>query len=263
MFKSIFLAFSFLTQVPLKTSEVKEKEVIQSLGFFPLVGLGEGFLLGLVALIGKFFFSLEITSFFCILVFILVRGVFHLDGLSDTVDALFVKSSGEPVKDREKRLKIMKDSTIGVGGGVALILNLLLRFILIKEILQKGFLFSSFILSSTLSKGLIVPVIYFSKPARSEGLGAFLITSITFREVFLALLFTLLIVLSGIYFTFSTVLEVIYFLFYLVLILFLSFLIKRLFEKRFLGLTGDNLGALMEFFELSFLFFWGEVWLRL
>lgn len=263
MFKSLALAFSFLTQIPLKFSEVKEKQLIQALSFFPLVGLFEGLLLSLVAHLSNFFFSLELTSLFCILTLLLVRGIFHLDGFSDTADALWIKSSGNYAQDVEKRLKIMKESTVGVGGVIALVLNIFLRFVLIKEILQKEFIFWAFILSSTFSKGLIVPIIYFSKPARKEGLGAFLITSITLKEVLMALFFTFSIFLIWCFFYLSLSFKLVYFFVYLGLIILTAFLIKRFFEKRFSGLTGDNLGALMEFLEIGFLFFWGALWLRL
>ncbi|MCS7279587.1 MAG: adenosylcobinamide-GDP ribazoletransferase [Thermodesulfobacteriaceae bacterium] len=263
MFKNIALAFSFLTQIPFKFSEVKESQLIQALGYFPLVGVFEGLLLSLVAYLSSLFLSLELGSLFCILILLLIRGIFHLDGFSDTADALWVKSSGDYTKDVEKRLKIMKESTVGVGGVVALVLNLFFRFILIKEILQKELFWGAFVLSATFSKGFIVPIIYLSKPAKKEGIGALLITSITLKEVFWALFFTSLVFLIWVFFNFSPFLKLIYLLIYWGWLFFLALLIKRFFEKRFSGLTGDNLGALMEFLEIGFLLFWGVLWLKL
>lgn len=263
MLKSLALAFSFLTQIPLNFSKVKERELILALGFFPLVGFFEGLWLSLVAYINYFFFSPELNSLFCILVLILIRGIFHFDGFSDTADALFVKSCGDYVRDVEKRLKVMKDSTIGVGGVLALVINLLLRFVLVKELIIRKLFFPAFVLSSVFSKGLIVPIIYLSKPARKEGLGAFLISSITFREVLLALGFTLLVTLICIFFLSLDLFKLFVFFSFIVLVFLLALSIKKFFEKKFSGLTGDNLGALMEFFEISFLFFWGSLWPKL
>ncbi len=263
MFKSIVLAFSFLTQIPLKISEVKERELIFALSFFPLVGLFEGLWLNLVAYINCFFLSPELNSLLCIIALTLVRGIFHWDGFSDTVDALCIKSCGDYVKDVEKRLQVMKDSTVGVGGVVALIINFLLRFILLKEVIINSFFPFVLILSSVLSKGLIVPIIYLSKPAKKEGIGAFLISFVTFREVLLALTFTFLIILVCVFLFSLSYHQVFFLIFSIFLIFLLGFWIKKFLEKRFLGLTGDNFGALMEFFEISFLFFWGTLWLKL
>ncbi|RKX61330.1 MAG: hypothetical protein DRP34_05820, partial [Thermodesulfobacteriota bacterium] len=43
----------------------------------------------------------------------------------------------------------------------------------------------------------------------------------------------------------------------------LGFLFKKIFERLFDGITGDNLGALIEIFEILLLIFWRVLWQRL
>ena len=69
---------------------------------------------------------------FCL---ILTNHGFDLDGLADTFDGLAVKSSGDPEKDRAKRLLVMKDSATGAAGVMAIAVVLLLKFVLVKAIL--------------------------------------------------------------------------------------------------------------------------------
>ncbi len=63
----------------------------------------------------------------------------------------------------------MKDSTIGVAGVLTVVFNFLSKYLCIKELLiiKPHFLFLPFFLS----RAFLLWVIYFSSPARREGLG--------------------------------------------------------------------------------------------
>jgi len=63
---------------------------------------------------------------------ILASGAFHEDGLADTADGFGGGST------RERKLEIMKDSRIGTYGGVALVLSVALRAVLIAEIMARA-----------------------------------------------------------------------------------------------------------------------------
>ena len=55
-------------------------------------------------------------------------GGLHLDGLADTADALFANRS------REKTLAIMRDSAVGTGGVIAIVLDILGKWVLLVEL---------------------------------------------------------------------------------------------------------------------------------
>lgn len=106
------------------------EDMAATVGYYPLVG----FFLGLL-LAGCYFLLSPVASPLVVsLLIVMILAVFtqglHLDGLSDTADGLLSHRS------RERKLEIMKDSTIGVMGAVALIFVILLKIFLIYEILN-------------------------------------------------------------------------------------------------------------------------------
>ncbi|MBN2343938.1 MAG: adenosylcobinamide-GDP ribazoletransferase [Deltaproteobacteria bacterium] len=96
-----------------------------SLPFFPLVGALLGGMVwavgsGMVVGIGG---SIEIAAFFCVGISTVLTGGIHLDGLADSADGLLCMAS------RERRLEIMKDSTVGTYGALAIVFAVLLKWI--------------------------------------------------------------------------------------------------------------------------------------
>lgn len=106
--KSLCIAFSIYSKIPVPNFEWKEKEFKYNLIFFPWVGAVIGALLLLWHHIAQLFrigslpYALIGTA-----IPLLVTGGFHVDGFMDTTDAF---SSG---KSREEKLKILKDPHIG------------------------------------------------------------------------------------------------------------------------------------------------------
>jgi len=88
----------------------------------------------------------------------------------------------------------------------------------------------------------------FSRPAKKTGLGAILIGSIGNRKLFYSSVLPTLLLF---YFSINNfpLLSV-----SLLFTLFFILLLKKLFEERFGGITGDNLGAMIEFAEVLFPF---------
>jgi len=118
MMDRLVVAWTFLTVVPLplrlRPRATDDRAFARSLAAFPLVGL----LLG-VALAGASFAMDRLfphTLVVVVIVFLLVwiTGGLHLDGVADTADACGARS-------RDDALRIMKDSTIGAYGSLALI----------------------------------------------------------------------------------------------------------------------------------------------
>jgi adenosylcobinamide-GDP ribazoletransferase len=241
------IALSFLTIFPIKLKNINEKDILNSVIIFPFIGLLDGIIAVFLVLILKQIFSPIVISLLLILSIFSLRGIFHIDGLSDTFDALFYKGSGEKDRDIYKRLEIMKDSTVGVAGVLALVLDILCKFIFIKELIELN-RFVIFLLVFTFSRWAMVPLMYYGKPAKNIGLGAIFIGKINIQQFMVsAILPTVLLI----YFTFKN------FPFLPLIVLFLLiflFMLKRVFEKKFGGLTGDHLGATVEITEVVFLF---------
>jgi adenosylcobinamide-GDP ribazoletransferase len=121
-FAAFAAALRFLTILPLPGRfGTAEKDLAHAAPFFPLIGL----LLGCIAApAAKLLFILlpplpaaALTT----LLLLAFSGGLHLDGLADTADGFF------SARTRERMLEIMKDSSIGAMGAIALLLVLLLK----------------------------------------------------------------------------------------------------------------------------------------
>lgn len=118
--KSLAIAFSMYSKIPMPRVEWKEENMKYVLCFFPAVGMLEGFFIygaGKLFSLWKFgtlFFAAAMT-----LLPLLFTGGIHMDGFLDTLDAL--ASWGE----KEKKLEILKDPHTGafavLGAGMYLL----------------------------------------------------------------------------------------------------------------------------------------------
>lgn len=266
IFTTIATAFQFLTIIPIRTGrEVSEKEVHNSISFFPLIGALQGFFLVLATFLFLKIISADITAAILLVFDVLITGGFHQDGLSDTFDALSVPSSGDRERDRAKRLQVMKDSTVGPIGVIAVVLSLLLKYLLMKETLQmndyaeKYFIF---FLMPVFSKWAMVTGMYHAKSARKDGIGRTFLEHTGLKQIVFATMF-LLLVTFALMFVFHYFLPALFqwsigsfTLFFFSEMLFISLaclILKYIFTARFGGLTGDNFGAIHEISEVLFL----------
>ncbi len=115
-------ALRFLTVLPVpgKTS-ITAQSVARSIPYYPAVGIIIGIIMALICVGADAVFPPLVTSVLLVLVLSVISGGLHLDGLADTSDGLF---SARP---RNEALSIMKDSSTGVMGVIALVLVLLLK----------------------------------------------------------------------------------------------------------------------------------------
>lgn len=257
MLKGLLLAASFLWRFPVKITKVSEEDFEKALVFFPVVGAFEGLILAISAKILNPYLKEEILAFALLLILFYIRGIFHLDGLSDTFDALAYKGNVNSEEDRKKRLEIMKDSRAGVSGITALFLNLIAKFVFLKILLLKktfGFVFLPFFFSRV----VLLPVIYFSESAKREGLGFLMKKSLTFKGFIRGIILSLLI-LAG-FLIFDSIFKTLHIFLILSLNFLVIFYFQKKFEKAFGGLTGDNYGALVEISEVATLFYGALLW---
>jgi adenosylcobinamide-GDP ribazoletransferase len=240
--RRFFLALSFLTILPVPFSASLEKEIGRTSAFFPLVGLLKGAVLIGASLLLLRLWSADIVAALVLLVHVTLSGAFHLDGLSDTFDALAARA------DREKKLKIMKDGTVGAIGVVSIVLVLLIKYLLLREVLSEE-LWPVLLLFPLAGTMAMVVVSYLFRPARAEGLGSIFIEETGPKELFTAALFTIgTFVLAICLFPKAEQAFV-----PLISSMITAVLGGRIFEKHFQGITGDNIGAVAETSELAFL----------
>ena len=162
--KSIIVAFSMYSRIPMPQFAWKDEDMKYMLCFFPWVGAVTGFCLFLCGvlsgklLIGQTAYILGATA-----IPLLITGGFHVDGFMDTMDAFH---SYQP---KERKLEIMKDSHIGAFSVISLALLGMLWLAAISEINRAGafgVMCAGFMLSRVLSG---ISVVTFPS-AKKEGL---------------------------------------------------------------------------------------------
>ena len=163
MLRGLVTAFRTLTIFPIPGQEASDHS--SALPFFPVVGLALGLLLWLVGLLDRLIsgsgWPMGIAALMLVTNIITTRAL-HLDGLADFADAL---GGGW---DKTKRLEVMKDTRLGVFGGVALITALLCQWLAFSRLISVGstvWVILLFMIARTMQVHLAVRLDY----ARAEG----------------------------------------------------------------------------------------------
>jgi adenosylcobinamide-GDP ribazoletransferase len=250
--RKILLAFQFLTIIPVKEmKDVSEKEIGGASVFFPLIGFIQGALFVVSAVLFLKIFPPELANGLLILVIAATSGGLHLDGLADTFDAIALRG------DREKKLLVMKDSTIGPVGVIAIVLALLLKFLALNSLFSYSLFtfYYSLFLMPVFSRWVMVTAIFHGKSARQDGIGKIFIENTKLKELVIATLLAIGCWLLVVSFLLSSLFTIHYSLFLVSIpVLYIFSLISVWFcNKKFGGMTGDTFGAVSEISEILFL----------
>ena len=227
--KGFALAFNMLSIIPFfKVHHFFDGINGYSAMFYPLVGFILGsFLYGFHLLISPFFPSLH-EGVLVFTLWVIITGAIHLDGLSDTIDGLFVS--------KEKALGVMKDSHVG---GMGMLFSATFLLLKLSSLLHlQNYALLPFILM--LSRFNAISAIYFF-PYVSSGVGSLLKKEFTWNYFLIAFVFT-----TSLVFSYSS-------FFLLFLALSVVVLVGVFFTRRLGGLSGDIYGFLIELSEVVFL----------
>jgi len=157
-------ALRFLTLLPIGgLPPVSAGAIARAIGFFPLAGAAIGALLVGVGLLSGALWDEWVRAVAIVVAWAIITGGLHLDGLSDTFDAVLSWRS------RERKLEIMKDSRIGAMGAIALIAVFLLKIALLHSA-GEGWV-RAVVLAPVLGRWADTYGIFWFPPARTGGLG--------------------------------------------------------------------------------------------
>lgn len=247
-FYELRLALGFLTILPLAPAAMPTpRQLARSMAWYPLVGVGIGaLLLGADRLLARAF-PRGIEDGLLLLLLVLISGALHLDGVADSADGLY------GIRDRDERLRIMKDSRIGAMGVVALVLLLLLKYLALVALPLK-IKMSALLLAPALGRGVAVYLAACTPYARPEGgTGQGMVEHAGRRELAccVATLLPLALWLGGVRG-----------LLVASLVLLAAELFRQFAKARLGGVTGDLLGAAIEGGEVLTLLLLSSHWYR-
>ncbi len=238
MIRPFFIALQFLTRLPVRIAyQPDETSVGHSLAYYPLVGLIIGGLLAGSAWIlsGA---PVLLSAGLLLVVWVLVTGGLHIDGLADSMDA-WVGGFG----NRERTLAIMKDPYCGPAGVVGIVLLLLLKFAALQAIIDSGSL-TVLLLVPVLGRTILLLLFITTPYVRENGLGTAIVSQLSRKLILLVFIATLVVIflLVGIKSL------------WLIAVMLLVFILSRmLMIQRIGGMTGDVAGALVEVSEVAIL----------
>ena len=183
-------ALSLLTIFPAGiTAKPEPGDTGRAAFWFPLIGV----LIGFITVVGWGVFKLLVPLIpayvLTVILWVILTGALHLDGLADCCDGLLCAASPE------KRLKIMADPHIGTFGVVGLILALGLKFSALYSISPTSTFFI-LIFAACFSRWLIL--IGAKLPlARKEGMAADMAAGLANRSIAAAAIVPLVLMLAG------------------------------------------------------------------
>lgn len=232
------LAVQFLTRLPVAGStEPTDADLGRSVAFYPLVGLGLGLVLALLAASGGQGPGLLVAALLVAL-WAGVTGFLHLDGLADSADA-WLGGQGDP----ERTLAILKDAYAGPAGVAVVVLVLLIKVAALAPLMTTGAgaaLVAAPLLARAGAAGLLLTTPY----VRPGGLGDSAARHLPRPAVWLAVAVAVLLVLALGGWTGLAGVAVAG-----VVLIVLRWLMLRRLE----GLTGDTVGAAVEIIEAAVL----------
>ncbi|HKE50885.1 MAG TPA: adenosylcobinamide-GDP ribazoletransferase [Actinomycetes bacterium] len=235
----IRLAVGLLTAIPVETGRVDRATAGTAMMFAPAVGLGLGFLAGLVSwLTVDLWPGTLLPALLAVAVLAILTRALHLDGLADTADGF---GSGKPAPEA---LAVMKASDIGPFGVIALVLVLLAQVSAFAAVLDGGAELTGLMVPAMTGRLALTWACRTGVPAaRADGLGALVAGTVAWPWPVLVAVAGLLaavgVALVGAVGGVAAVLAV-------VTGLAAAEVLLRLCLRRFGGITGDMLGALVE-----------------
>jgi len=233
MIKGLVFSLQFLTRIPLNIPvEYNSKNIAKSTFFYPFTGM----LIGAISA-GSYcitlFLGKDVAAILGVIALIFVTGGLHIDGLSDTCDGFFSS------RKKERILEIMKDSHSGTFGVIAVVLDILVKYILFSKI-QFNVL-PCLMLSCGNARLTAVMLMVFTRCARPGGMAAMYSENSIKKYFCLGSLIYIAMIITVFNFKYLIPLG---------LALVSSLLIAMKSYKTIGGLTGDVYGANIEICEI-------------
>jgi len=233
--RNLRTAFGLLTVLPFGMPEDWQPGDSGRAGIWcPLVGIIVGVIVWLVWKVLILYFPSLIAGILTLMVWIVLTGGLHLDGLADCCDGLLVSATPE------KRLEIMKDPHLGAFGGIGLLLILFSKAAALSLLAASSGV--SIILATTISRWLILPAALLPL-AHPGGMGADFAAGLRRSAIFVTVIFPLALVfllgVQGVYAVLVAVLA--------------AMAVLGLAKSRINGVSGDVFGMLVEVTEAAVL----------
>ncbi|MBU3069685.1 adenosylcobinamide-GDP ribazoletransferase [Aestuariicella sp. G3-2] len=237
--RALITAFLFLTRLPMPKLDCYEPaDSGRAFPLFPLVGLVIGALLTLTAMVLAPVLPAGVIAAIVVILWVLVTGGLHLDGLGDSADGWLAGG------DKERTLEIMKDPRSGSAAVVIIGCLLLLKYSALSELIEQQHWWA-LCLAPVLSRAMSLLLLLTTPYVSHKGIAEDFLKHASRQRMRLS------VGLSWILAAAILPLPQTLILMALVAILFAG--LRALMIKRLDGATGDTSGALIEVMEAAVL----------
>lgn len=239
LLKGFIMALSMFTIIPTPYIEWDDEGAKNMMKFYPIIGGIVGIIWSIIYyLISILNISLILKSTIIMMVPFIVTGMLHLDGFMDVCDAILSR------RDREEKLRILKDSTIGAFAVISLLILFFLQFGSIYSIIEKNIQFYILILIPIVSRSAVAYFLLNRTTIKESTLGTYFKKGTNIKDIIIMIVS--LIVMSIISFILLS---------YYGLVLVLSIVVGVTWavekcKKEFGGISGDVAGFALVVGEL-------------
>jgi adenosylcobinamide-GDP ribazoletransferase len=168
LYKGFIMALSMFTVLPAPYMEWDDEGARNMMKFYPLIGLIVGGIWSIVYyLINILNVSIILKSVIIMIVPFIVTGMLHLDGFMDVCDAILSR------RDKEEKLRILKDSTTGAFAVISLVILFFLQFGGIYSVLEKNIPFYILILIPIVSRSVVAYFLLSRTTIKESTLGTY------------------------------------------------------------------------------------------
>lgn len=225
------MALSMFTVIPTPYIEWDDEGARNMMKFYPIIGLIVGVIWSVIYyLINILNVSIVLKSVIIMIVPFIVTGMLHLDGFMDVCDAILSR------RDKEEKLRILKDSTIGAFAVVSLLILFFLQFGGMYSVLEKNIPFYIIILIPIVSRSVVAYFLLSRKTIKESTLGTYFKKGTNIQDkIIMIVSIIIMIIISFILLRFYGILLV------LLITMGVTWAVEKC-KKEFGGISGDVAG---------------------
>jgi adenosylcobinamide-GDP ribazoletransferase len=231
LYKGFIMALSMFTVLPTPYVEWDDDGVKNMMKFYPIIGLIIGCIWSIIYyLMCILNIPIILKSAIIMVVPFIITGMLHLDGFMDVCDAILSR------REKEEKLRILKDSTTGAFAVISLTILFFLQFGGIYSILERKSSFYVFILIPIVSRSVVAYYLLSRTTIKESTLGTYFKKGTNIYDKFVMVLSLIIMIMVSI---------ILLNIHGIVLILLMTLGIKWAVEKckkEFGGISGDVAG---------------------
>jgi len=168
LYKGFMMALSMFTVLPTPYIKWDDEGARNMMKFYPIIGLIVGGIWSIIYyFIDIFNISIILKSVIIMIVPFIITGMLHLDGFMDVCDAILSR------REKEEKLRILKDSTTGAFSVISLVILFFLQFGGIYSVLEKNMSFYILILIPIISRSVVAYFLLSRTTIKESTLGTY------------------------------------------------------------------------------------------